>query len=128
MLQEFSVRSENNNNIKFFRVIIIRFLRTIGVSDLSLIHIFALAGTAARSRAAPLPLQVRPHTRQTREHIPVSYTHLDVYKRQGYNSMGMDEDDLILAPYTTVQKRILAITHLQSITCSALSEEYTETN
>ena len=31
----------------------------------------ALAGTAARSRAAPLPLQVRPHTRQTREHILV---------------------------------------------------------
>ncbi len=29
-------------------------------------------------------------------------------------------------PYSTVQKRILAITHLQSITCSALSEEYTD--
>ena len=35
-------------------------------------------------------------------------------------------DDLILAPYTTVQKRILAITHLQSIFCSALSEDQTE--
>jgi putative ABC transport system permease protein len=40
--------------------------------------------------------------------------------------MGMDQDDLLIAPYTTVQKRILAITHLQQIVCSALSEEYTE--
>ena len=40
--------------------------------------------------------------------------------------MGMDQDDLILAPYTTIQKKILAITHLQGITCSALKEEYTD--
>ena len=47
-----------------------------------------------------------------------------VLKSKGYNSMGMDQDDLILAPYTTIQKKILAITHLQGITCSALKEEY----
>lgn len=49
-----------------------------------------------------------------------------VLKSKGYNSMGMDQDNLMLAPYTTVQKRVLAITHLQGITASALKEEYTE--
>ena len=49
-----------------------------------------------------------------------------VLKSKGYNSMGMDQDDLILAPYTTIQKKILAITHLQGITCSALKEEYSD--
>ena len=49
-----------------------------------------------------------------------------VLESKGYNSMGMDQDDLVLAPYTTIQKKVLAITHLQGITCSALKEEYTE--
>ena len=49
-----------------------------------------------------------------------------VLESKGYNSMGLDQDDLILAPYTTIQKKVLAITHLQGITCSALKEEYTD--
>ena len=49
-----------------------------------------------------------------------------VLKKKGYNSMGMDQDDLVLAPYTTVMKRILAQTYLGGITCSAITENLTE--
>lgn len=49
-----------------------------------------------------------------------------VLESKGYNSMGMDQDNLIITPYTTVMKRILAVTYLQEIVCSALSDEYTD--
>lgn len=49
-----------------------------------------------------------------------------VLKSKGYNSMGMDQDDLVLAPYSAVMKRILAITYVQSISCSALTEDLTD--
>jgi putative ABC transport system permease protein len=49
-----------------------------------------------------------------------------VLKKKGYNSMGMDQDDLALAPYTTVMKRILAQTYLGGINCSALTEDLTQ--
>ena len=49
-----------------------------------------------------------------------------VLKKKGYNSMGMDQDDLVLAPYTTVMKRILAQTYLSEIQASAITEGVTE--
>jgi ABC transporter len=49
-----------------------------------------------------------------------------VLESKGYNSMGMDQDDVVLAPYTTVMKRILAITYLNGIYASALSEDMTD--
>jgi putative ABC transport system permease protein len=49
-----------------------------------------------------------------------------VLKAKGYNSMGQDQDAVVLAPYTTVMKRLLAITYLQDIFASAIDEEMTD--
>ena len=51
---------------------------------------------------------------------------IGVLKSKGYNSMGMDQDDIVLAPYTTVMKRLLAVTYLQGIFASALTEDMTD--
>ena len=51
---------------------------------------------------------------------------IGVLKKKGYNTMGMDQDDLVLAPYTAVMKRILAQTYLGSINCSAITEGLTD--
>ena len=48
---------------------------------------------------------------------------IGVLKEKGQNSFGQDQDDVLIAPYTTVQKRILAQTHIQSIQMSARSAE-----
>ena len=48
---------------------------------------------------------------------------IGVLESKGESTFGQDQDDVILAPYTTVQKRILAITHLESIVVSSISEE-----
>lgn len=50
---------------------------------------------------------------------------IGVLKKKGYNSMGMDQDNLVLAPYTTVMKRILAQAYLSGINCSAITEGVT---
>ncbi|MBQ6918150.1 MAG: ABC transporter permease, partial [Prevotella sp.] len=49
-----------------------------------------------------------------------------VLKSKGYNSWGMDQDNVIIAPYTTVMKRIAAQTYFSSIVCSAVTEELSD--
>ena len=42
-----------------------------------------------------------------------------VLSRKGQAAMGQDQDDTVIVPFTTVQKRLLGITHIQNITISA---------
>ena len=48
---------------------------------------------------------------------------IGVLNEKGQNNFGQDQDDIIIAPYTTIQKRVLAITHVQSIYASSINEE-----
>ncbi|OQP61862.1 multidrug ABC transporter substrate-binding protein [Niastella vici] len=52
---------------------------------------------------------------------------IGVLEEKGENTFGQDQDDIMLAPYTSVQKRILAITHIQSIYASAVNEQSSDT-
>jgi putative ABC transport system permease protein len=51
---------------------------------------------------------------------------IGVLSEKGENTFGQDQDDVILAPYTSVQKRILAVTYLQSVVTSSTSEDTAE--
>jgi len=52
----------------------------------------------------------------------IPFTVVGVLKEKGSNTFGQDQDDIVIAPYTTVQKRILAITYLNEIIMSSTSE------
>ncbi|MDE6234774.1 MAG: ABC transporter permease [Muribaculaceae bacterium] len=56
----------------------------------------------------------------------IPLTVIGVLDEKGYNTMGQDQDDLALVPYTTVMKRMLAIDYLQGITLSAENEDQTQ--
>jgi putative ABC transport system permease protein len=56
--------------------------------------------------------------------IPVKV--IGVLESKGQNMMGMDQDDVVIMPYTTVQKRMLAIDYVHMITASAVSEAASE--
>lgn len=63
---------------------------------------------------------------QTIRFNKIPFTVIGVLESKGDNTMGQDQDDMILAPYTTIMKRVLAITYIQSIAASAVSEDATE--
>ena len=48
---------------------------------------------------------------------------IGVLASKGQNQMGQDQDDIVMVPYTTVQKRMLAITYIHMIMASAQSED-----
>lgn len=56
----------------------------------------------------------------------IPLTVIGVLDEKGYNTMGQDQDDMALVPYTTVMKRMLAIDYLQGIQASAIDEEQTD--
>ena len=56
----------------------------------------------------------------------IPMTIIGVLDEKGYNTMGQDQDNIALAPYTTVMKRVLATDYLQGIQASAVDEEETQ--
>ncbi len=54
------------------------------------------------------------------------FTVIGILKSKGYNTMGQDQDDVVLAPFTTVMKRILAVNYLSMIYASAVTEGQTQ--
>jgi len=51
---------------------------------------------------------------------------IGILNPKGTNAFGQDQDDILIAPYTTVQKRILATIYYQDIYASALNEQVTD--
>lgn len=51
---------------------------------------------------------------------------IGLLESKGENAFGQDQDDIIIAPYTTVQQRILAITYIQTIYASAIDDKSTD--
>ncbi len=56
----------------------------------------------------------------------IPFTVIGTLEEKGTNSMGMDQDDVVLAPYTTVMKRVLAIDYIQGLYASAIDENMTD--
>lgn len=56
----------------------------------------------------------------------IPFTVVGTLEEKGTNSMGMDQDDVVLAPYTTIMKRVLAIDYVQGLFASALDEQFTD--
>ncbi len=51
---------------------------------------------------------------------------IGILAEKGDNTFGQDQDDMVLAPYTTVMKRLFRQTHLRAIVISAKSEDAIE--
>jgi len=47
---------------------------------------------------------------------------IGVLEKKGQNAFGQDQDDIVIAPFTTVARRMLTVTWIHSIIASAVSE------
>lgn len=56
----------------------------------------------------------------------IPFTVIGILKSKGYNSMGQDQDDVVIAPYSTIMKRVLSIDYIQGLFASAVAEEKTQ--
>ncbi len=56
----------------------------------------------------------------------IPFTVIGVLGKKGQNAFGQDQDDIIIAPFSTVQKRMLSTTNINMIIVSARSEELIE--
>ncbi|MDH8701789.1 putative ABC transport system permease protein [Dysgonomonadaceae bacterium PH5-43] len=59
---------------------------------------------------------------QTIRYNKTPFKIIGVLASKGQNQMGQDQDDIVITPYTTVQKRVLAINYIHMIYASAASE------
>ena len=55
----------------------------------------------------------------------VPFRIVGVLAPKGYNSIVRDQDDIIVAPFTTIQKRLLAIPYMHGIYVSVADKKYT---
>jgi len=53
----------------------------------------------------------------------VPFRIIGVTEKKGQNAFGQDQDDMVIAPFSTVQKRMLAITYIQNMLASAIRED-----
>ena len=64
---------------------------------------------------------------QTIRFKSIPFKVIGILEEKGENQMGQDQDDIVIAPYSTVMKRLLATTYIHMIYASAKSEEVAET-
>jgi putative ABC transport system permease protein len=109
--------SEEYLGIKKLEVLSGRFFNTNEIKDMSKVCILGqtVVTNLFGTKADPVGLSIRI------KNLP--FLIIGVLKDKGESGMGQDQDDLILAPYTTVQRRLAAIDYINGIFASAVSEE-----
>jgi putative ABC transport system permease protein len=109
--------SEEYMGIKKLEILSGRFFNSNEIKDMSKVCILGqtVVTNLFGAGADPVGLSIRV------KNLP--FLIIGTLKDKGESGMGQDQDDLILAPYTTVQRRLAAIDYINGIFASAVSEE-----